>query len=203
MHSAESREIIIPHSEPIKPASHVRSTLIQSSLATLKTLDLYERYLEVLPVQHHESILEAIAPAWLPVETALAHYQACDDLQLDLDQLLAIGERVGDRMQGSFMETLTRAARGAGVTPWLLLRRFDVLWGRLLQGGSIELTKVGPKDLTIEIRSAALPRFAYFRHAFCGVVRAGFKYVGVRVAYVRIAQWDLARDRFVMRAAWV
>ena len=202
-HSAEFREIIIPHSEPLTSASHVRSTLIQSSLATLKTLDLYERYLDVLPLQHHETILGAIAPSWLPIELALVHYDACDGLELGHEQLLPIGERVGDRMQGSFMETLTRAARGAGVTPWLLLKRFDVLWGRLLQGGSIELTKVGPKDLTIEIRGAALPRYAYFRHAFCGVVRAGFKYVGVRAAYVRIANWDPARDRFVMRAAWV
>jgi hypothetical protein len=116
---------------------------------------------------------------------------------------VAIGERVGDRMQGSFMETLTRAARGMGGTPWVLLKRFDVLWGRLVQGGSFELTRVGPKDLTIEIRSAQLPRYAYFRQAFCGVVRAGFKYVGTRAAYVRIGRWEERSDSFTMQAAWV
>jgi hypothetical protein len=201
--SSDLREIIIPHHTPLTPTTGVRSTLVQSSLATLKTLGFYTRYLEVVSPQYREAILGSIAPAWLPVEVALAHYQACDDLKLSQQELITIGETVGDRMQGPFMETLTRAARGMGVTPWLLLKRFDVLWDRLMQGGSIELTKVGPKDLMIEIRSARLPRYAYFRTAFCGVVRAGYKYVGVRTAYVRAAQWDATNDRFVMRAAWV
>jgi len=200
---AGTREVIIPHASPIEPARMVRSTLIQSSLATLKTEGHYERYLGLLAPRHRETILGAISPSWLPIEVALDHYEACDALGLDQAQLVAIGERVGDRMQGSFMETLTRAARGMGVTPWVLLKRFDVLWGRLLQGGSFQLTRVGPKDLTIEIRSAQLSRYAYFRQGFCGVVRAGFKYVGTRVAYVRLGQWDAAVDRFTMQAAWV
>lgn len=200
---SEAREIIIPRANPVVRATGVRSTLIQSSLATLKTLGYFERYLQLVSPVHRETIIGTIAASWLPIEVGMAHYQACEELQLSDDQLLAIGELVGDRMQGAFMETLTRAARSIGVTPWLLLKRFDVLWGRLLQGGSLQLTKVGPKDLLIEISGASLPRFSYFRYGFCGVVRAGFKYVGVRMAYVRVAQWDEARDLFVMRAAWV
>ncbi|MEY4514767.1 MAG: hypothetical protein RLZZ450_6889 [Pseudomonadota bacterium] len=198
-----AHEVIIPHADPIRPATQVRSTLIQSSLATLKTLGLYDRYLQHLDPAQRDEIVGAIAPQWLPIRVGVAHYSACDALALGGQELLAIGESVGDRMQGAFMETLTRAARNLGVTPWLLLKRFDVLWGRLLQGGSIELVKVGPKDLTIEVRSAKLPQFVYFRTAFCGVVRAGFKYVGVRTAYVRVSSWDERADRFVMRAAWV
>ena len=199
----EAREVIIPHRVPLQAATHVRSTLIQSSLATLKTLGHIDRYLQHVDPALREEILNTIAPTWLPVAIGEAHYRACDALQLGTEQLLTMGESVGDRVQGAFMETLTRAARSLGVTPWSLLKRFDVLWGRLLQGGSIELTKVGPKDLMIDIRSARLPQFEYFRTAFCGVVRAGFKYVGVSVAYVRIARWEAAHDRFVMRAAWV
>lgn len=118
-------------------------------------------------------------------------------------ELLAIGESVGDRMQGPYMETLTRTARNLGVTPWVLLKRFDSLWGRLLQGGSFELVRVGPKDLTIEICNARLSASSYFRAAFCGVVRAGYKYVGARAAYVRVASWEPRADRLVMSAAWV
>jgi hypothetical protein len=201
--TTSQREIIIAHRAVISPATQVRSTLLQSSLATLKVLGHYERYLQVVAREHRDTILETIAPTWLPINVALAHYRACDDLRLNDDQMIAMGEATGDRMQGSFMETLTRAARGMGVTPWVLLKRFDVLWDRLLQGGSIELTKVGPKDLTIEVSKAGLPSFSYFRTAFCGVVKAGYKYVGVRAAYVRVTQWDPSRDRFVMRAAWV
>jgi len=198
-----AREVIIPHAVPIRPATHVRSTLIQSSLATLKTLNHYDRYLQLIDPAQRDEIVEAIAPSWLPIQAGMAHYRACDALGLSGPELLAIGEKVGDRMQGAFMETLTRAARSMGVTPWVLLKRFDVLWGRLLQGGSIELIKEGPKDLTIDVRAARLPQCEYFRTAFCGVVRSGFKYVGVRMAYVRVASWDEPKDRFVMRAAWV
>jgi hypothetical protein len=201
--NAGGREIIIPRAQPIVKASAVRSTLLQSSLATLKTLGHFERYLKLVSPVHRETIVGTIAASWLPIEVGVAHYEACQNLQLSDEQLLVIGELVGDRMQGAFMETLTRAARSMGVTPWVLLKRFDVLWGRLFQGGSLQLTKVGPKDLLIEIAGASLPRFEYFRYGFCGVVRAGFKYVGVRMAYVRVAQWDASRDVFVMRAAWV
>jgi len=203
MSDVTAREVIIPHKVPLRAATHVRSTLIQSSLATLKTLGHIDRYLQHLDPAQRDNIVNAIAPAWLPIEVGEAHYRACDALELSNEQLLAMGESVGDRVQGAFMETLTRAARSLGVTPWLLLKRFDVLWGRLLQGGSIELTKVGPKDLMIDIRSARLPQFAYFRTGFCGVVKSGFKYVGVSAAYVRVTRWEAGNDRFVMRAAWV
>lgn len=200
---SDLREIILPHTSPQRPASYVRSTLIQSSLATLRALGHFDAYAKRLPKELHGPILDAIAPAWLPIELGVAHYRACDMLELSEDQLVTIGEHVGDRMQGAFMETLTRAGRAMGLTPWVLLKRFDVLWGRLFQGGSIELTKVGPKDLTIEVRHASPLHSAYFRRAFCGVVQAGYKYVGVRAAYVRIARWEAPQSRFVMRAAWV
>ena len=102
-----------------------------------------------------------------------------------------------------FMSTLVKTVRATGVTPWVLLERFDRLWGRLFQGGSVQLVKVGPKDLTIELRGARLTRFEYFRTAFIGVVRAGFKLVGVRAAYVKHGTWQASADRFVMSAAWV
>jgi hypothetical protein len=200
---SDAREIIIPHTSPQRPATHVRSTLIQSSLATLRTFGHFDAYAKHLPAELREPIVDTIAPTWLPIELGAAHYRACDQLELSEEQLVEIGEHVGDRMQGAFMETLTRAGRAMGLTPWVLLKRFDVLWGRLFQGGSIELTKVGPKDLTIEIRLAAPLHSPYFRRAFCGVVRAGFKYVGGRATHVRIARWEEPQSRFVMRAAWV
>jgi hypothetical protein len=200
---AQTADVIIPHKAPMRLATHVRSTLLQSSLATLRIRGYMDRYLALLEPQHREEIVGSIAPSWLSVELGEAHYRACDALNLGSEELMLIGESVGDRMQGSYMETLTRTARNLGVTPWLLLKRFDSLWGRLFQGGSIQLVQTGPKDLTIEILGARLSRSLYFRTGFCGVVRAGYKYVGVRGAYVKISQWDERKDRFVMNAAWV
>jgi hypothetical protein len=197
------REVIIPHLSPLTSATHVRSTLLQSSLNFLRERGHFERYLKLVDAEHRETIIASLAPIWLPIEVGIAHYRACDALQLPPDELVAIGESVGDRIQGTFMKTLVQSARLAGVTPWVLFKRFDRMWGRLFQGGSIEVLKIGPKDLTVEIRGARISQFGYFRTGFTGVVRAGFKIVGVRAAYVNEAPWESKLDRFVMRAAWV
>jgi hypothetical protein len=199
--TAESN-VVIAHASPIILATHVRSTLVQSSINLLRVRGHFDAYIRLLPAEFHQPVLGTIAASWLPIDIGLAHYRACDALFLDPAELIIIGEAVGDRIQGTFMRTLTQAVRGAGVSPWTLFKRFDRLWDRLLVGGSVQLIKVGPKDLAIEVRSARLPQFQYFRTAFCGVVRAGFKFVGVQTAYVKVSRWDSAADRFVMRAAW-
>jgi hypothetical protein len=197
------REVIIAHRSPLTLATYVRSTLLQSSLAFLRERGHYQRYLAQVSSTHRETIVGSLAPVWLPIEAGVAHYRACDALQLDHKELVAIGEAVGDRIQGTFMKTLVQTARAAGATPWVLFKRFDRMWDRLFQGGSVEVVRVGPKDLTVEVAGAQLPQFEYFRTAFTGVVRAGFKFVGVRASYVHQSPWDARLDRFVMRAAWV
>ena len=196
-------EKVIAHLPVIRTATHVRSTLIQSSINSLRDAGHFDRYVELLDPAHREAVLHTLAPTWLPLEVGLAHYGACDALKLDSFQLRDIGERVGDRIQGTFLKTLTRGVRAVGITPWTLLNHFDRLWSRLFQGGSVELTRKGPKDVTIEIRGAVIPRFEYFRVGFCGVVRNGFKFVGVANPYVNIVQWSKAKDEFSMHAAWV
>jgi hypothetical protein len=200
---AVSVEKVVAHLPVIHVATHVRSTLIQSSLNSLKDAGHFDRYVRLLDPIHVEAVLHTLAPTWLPLEVGVAHYGACDALRLDAMQLREIGERVGDRIQGTFLKTLTRGVRAAGITPWTLLNHFDRLWCRLFQGGSVELTRKGPKDVTIEVRSAVIPRFEYFRVGFSGVVRAGFKFVGVKNPYVNIVRWNERKDEFTMHAAWV
>ena len=196
-------EKVIAHVPVIRTATHVRSTLIQSSLNGLKDAGHFDRYLEVLDPVHREAVLHTLAPTWLPLAVGLAHYAACEALNLDAYQQREIGERVGDRIQGTFLKTLTRGVRAVGITPWTLLGHFDRLWARLFQGGSVELTRTGPKDVTIQICGAVIPRYEYFRIGFSGVVRNGFKFVGVANPYVNIVQWNAAKDEFSMHAAWV
>jgi hypothetical protein len=202
LNSGVEREVIIPHQAPPSSATHVRSTLLQSSLNFLRERGHMDRYERIVPAEHRDAILGTLAPTWHPIEVGLAHYGACDRLGLPPAELVAIGQAVGDRIQGTFMKTLVQSARAAGVTPWLLFKRFDRMWDRLFQGGSIELVKVGPKDLTVEVLGGRCSQYQYFRTAFTGVVRAGFKFVGVRAAYVNEGPWDSRRDSFVMRAAW-
>jgi hypothetical protein len=196
-------EILIAHTRPLRAATHVRSTLIQSSVNMLKARGHFDSYVQLLPEPYHEAILGTVAAAWMPIDVGIAHYRTCDALALSTEELLAIGEAVGDRIQGVFLKTLTQAVRGAGVNPWMILKRFDRLWARLVRGGSVQLVVAGPKDAAIEVLSSQLPHYQYFRTGFCGVVRAGFKLAGVEVVYVKVSRWDRGADRFVMRAAWV
>jgi hypothetical protein len=187
----------------IATATHVRSTLLQSSLGFLRERGHYARYLEIVSPEHRETIVTTLAPVWLPIDVGIAHYRACDALDLPPSEHVAIGESVGDRMQGTFLKTIVQGARAAGVTPWLIFKRFDRMWERLFMGGSVEIVKLGPKDLTVEICGAPPLEFQYFRTAFTGVVRAGFKLAGVRAAYVNETPWNPGSERFLMRAAWV
>jgi hypothetical protein len=196
-------EKVIPHAPVIRDATHVRSTLLQSSINSLRDAGHFNRYIEILDPAYRETVLHTLAPTWLPIAVGVAHYGACDALKLDALQLRDIGERVGDRIQGTFLKTITRGVRAIGVTPWTLLNHFDRLWGRLFQGGSVELTRTGPKDVTIEIRNGIIPQFEYFRIGFSGVIRNGFNFVGVKNPHVNIVKWDPAKDSFSMHAAWV
>jgi hypothetical protein len=197
------REIVLPHVQPIRPATHVRSTLIQSSLKALKARGHEEGYLRALDPKFRDQIISSVAPTWLPIEVGAAHYGACDSLHFGQSELLDIGEAVGDRVQGVFISPFTQAAKVAKISPWVALKYFDKIWVKIFQGGSIELIKVGPKDLLIDIREAQLPRYEYFRIGFCGVVKAAFKLGGTKTVQVTTDKWSISGDRLSIRASWV
>jgi len=158
--------------ESAQPSSHIRSTLISSSVQTLKDRGHYERYLALLPEEHHEAVLLTLAATWLDIEHGIAHYRACDALHLPRSELVAIGGGVGDRIQGTFLGQLAKGARGVGANPWIPLLRFGGLWGRVLQGGGVRVIKLGPKDARIDVRNSPLHEIEYFRVAFHGIVMA-------------------------------
>jgi hypothetical protein len=185
------------------PVTAVRSTLIQSSLNTLRKRGHFERYLGLLDVQHKATLLETLAPEWLSMEAATAHYAACDALALSQGELQEIGEDVGERIQGTFLGTLVRKARSVGLTPWILLGQFQRLWERLMQGGGVCLLKVGPKDCSVDVRGLALCDYAYFRAAFCGVVASGIKLGAGKAVSVRSHGTGGYGQRCVLKSSWV
>lgn len=198
---AEENLIALPTS--IQRVTAVRSTLLQSSLNALRNRGHYERYLGLLAPAQREIILGTLAPEWMPMETALAHYEACDGLGLGADELNQVGEDVGNRIQGTFIGTIVRKARTVGLTPWVPLMQFHRLWERLMQGGGVGLYQPGPKDARIEVRLLPLARYAYFRAAFCGVVASGIKLGAGRAVSVRVSDSRSVEERIVFRASWV
>lgn len=199
----EGAECVIALPSSIRPVTAVRSTLIQSSLTTLKEHGYFERYLAELNTRHRDTILQSLAPEWLPLDVAVAHYGACDALRLSNDQLLSVGESVGNRIQGTFIATLLKRARSIGLTPWVPFGQFDRLWQRLMQGGAVALYKKGPKDASIDVRNLPLARFTYFRAAFCGVIASGAKLGAGRAVSVRISDAREVETRLVFTVSWV
>jgi hypothetical protein len=197
-------ELLVPHVEPVLRASTVRSTLLQQSLKGLKLHGLYDRWCDQIEQSDRQRIVEAIAPEWLPIELGLAHYEACDRLDVDDDLLGIIGEGTGQRVQSTLLATSAKLAQTVGMTSSVAAHSFSRIWPRLFQGGSIEFVKVGPKDSRLEVRAAVLSRSRYFRAALCGNLRAAFKLVaGARVAYTKAQPYDASRDRFVVVLSWV
>jgi hypothetical protein len=176
---------------------------LQSSVAQLRARGHFERYLARLDPDRRDILLGPHPPTWTPIDGALAHYRACERLDLSIEERVVLGEAVGDKIQGPFVAALVQSARAVGLSPYTLLGRFDALWERLFQGGSAQVTKTGPKDVTIELVGAKLPRYDYFRTGFTGIVKAGFRLVGTRAAYAQQVGWDSRSDRFVLRVSWV
>ena len=95
-----------------KQVTHIRSTLLMSSQTTLREHGLFERYASLLPADVRQEILQLGAPSWLPLRLGMAHYQACQLLALDEDQVVEIAKAVAMHREGSFLGiALNLAAR--------------------------------------------------------------------------------------------
>jgi hypothetical protein len=66
--------------------------------------------------------------------------------------------------------------RGAGVTPWAVLKNVPRLWDRVYQGGAGPCVKqLGPKEAEVELAGLPLLAIAYFRNAYRGAFLAGLE----------------------------
>jgi hypothetical protein len=148
----------------------VRGSLIASSIETLRQLKFFDRYIEHLPAEYHERVLYALAASWVPLEVAMAHYAACDAMQLSETELYQIGSSVSQRIMGTFLGTLMRTA-AAIVPTGSILRHYPRLWDRLLMGGGCSVSMLGPKEARIESRGVPMFRYRYFRVAYTGLIR--------------------------------
>ncbi|MEY4550482.1 MAG: hypothetical protein RL685_6677, partial [Pseudomonadota bacterium] len=75
-------EALLEFPYPLEPITAIRSTLITSSLASLRLRDLLPQYEAAQQSAHRETILRCVAGEWLPLEVGFAHYRACDALGL-------------------------------------------------------------------------------------------------------------------------
>jgi len=162
-------ETLIPLPEHIEATTSVRSTVLLTSLQALRARGFYERYISLLPPRWHEE-MAALAGQFVPVSVALAHYGACDGLELPEEEIVAIGASVGLVANRSTLSAVVRLAKEAGVTPWAPLGMIDKILAHSWVGGAITVVKIGPKDARLEWHEQPCAASRYFRLGFVGVL---------------------------------
>ena len=180
-------ELLADHLSAYGPmVTQVRGSLIASSIATLRSNNLLDRYLACLPRDQHDSVLYVLAASWVPVELALVHYGACDAMQLTEAELTTMGQSVSERLMGTFLATLVRSAAKIITPSSLPLRQYPKLWDRLFMGGSCSISMLGDSDARIESRGVPMFRYRYFRVAYAALIRgAGLMFRPTMSARIR------------------
>ena len=155
----------------LPPVTSIRSTLLTSSLKTLDERRLTDSYFRLLAQEHREPIRNQIAGVWIPIETAVAHYRACDALGLSPVDQLEIGLHVGQKIQGTLLGTLVTLTKQAGATPWMFLSRLNRLYDRLVIGGGLAVYEVAAKEAVVRVYNVPLFEIPYFETAWRGVIQ--------------------------------
>jgi hypothetical protein len=195
-------EIVLAFPEPIPHLKHIRSTLVQGGLASIKAGDLYDAYVAAVAPAVREELEAAVAGMWIPVETAVAHYLACDHLGLSSESAAQRGRTTFDRTKGLLLGTAIGVAKGAGVTPWSLVPYLQRFWLRGLDGGGVQAIKVGPKEMRIDVVGCPLLQSHYFRAALRGLAAGLFELVSHKV-YVHEVPGGRPETAIALRVQWV
>ena len=196
-------ELVLDYPKPLEATTLIRSTLLTSSLGSLRARGLFERYDALQTSAHRETILNCVAGEWLPLEVGHAHYQACDALGLSVEEQIAIGKDVSHRIHETFLSLMVKMARGVGMTPWLLLPKGNMMQSRLHVGGGIRITKLAPKSVRVELARLTLLDIPYVRHGLVGVYTAAVELLAKNVAtrIVKTESFDPTR-LLVLRIDW-
>lgn len=157
-------------------ATHLRGTVLASSLSAIEGLGMRDDYFATLAPEHHDAIRGLVVNDWIPMALALAHYGALETMGLAGEVARDNGRKVADRVQKSYLATLVRAL-GVGITPWSILPRTQSVLDRLLLGSTVAVYKVGPKDARIEMHGIPIARYAYVRSGWSGMIEGGLDLV--------------------------
>ena len=202
---ANGATIVLDHLSAHGPyVTHMRGTLLVNSIEHLRQLGVYERYLELLDARYREQIMFAIASSWIPIEVALVHYQACDDLKLSAPDCQALGSMMAERIANTFLGTVLRVTRSAGGQSfWSLMSQNSRIWDRMYLGGGVTVLQVGPKDAVLENHGLPLVTTRYWRSVYEAYWRA-LGALFAKVAFVKVVR---AREphphRIAIAGSWV
>jgi hypothetical protein len=179
----------------------VRSTLLCFGLQELRARNRIDDYRRALPTWAHAAIFEAVAGVWLPIEVVMAHFGACESLDMSAQECFDIGGASGRRLSTSSLGALARMATQVGASPSTVLAVYHRLWSRVFDGGVVDITTVGPKEAIIAYRDLPFAKFAYCQHTLRGANDSAFRLVA-KTLYLRALPGN-TDDSFALRLSWV
>jgi hypothetical protein len=201
--SHSGRDVLIARDASAGPVLAVRTLMLQSSLAQLRQQGHFDLYASFMAKDVLEQLCSEVAPGWIPVELALAHYEACDNLMLTPEQVAQLGRSTGDRLMETTFGTLTKRSREPDFEVWAVAEQLHRIWGRLYQGGSVQVTRLSSRDQLIELFGFTLNRSLYYRYGNLAVVAQMFAGLGLKIAAAKIASYSAARDECAIRLSWL
>jgi hypothetical protein len=201
----ESR-LVVDHVCPHGPhAISIRGSMLIASLRLLKDSGHYPTYEAMLPSEHRDAMVGALAGSWLPIELWRVHFDTVDGLNLSDTQLSRMGGVVGARILDSLFGTLVRAARQAGTEAgiWLGFRQADRIWTRIFQGGGVVVIQTGPKDAIVEVSGLPVASSRFFRVAFSAFVRGAMMLVAKSCFVKPVVSRNPRPDSLAVSVSWV
>jgi hypothetical protein len=198
----EVRHILFPHDPNRKPLTAVRRMLIHSSIRELQQMGYYERYRDLILPQSLARISELIGPGSMPVELALEHYQACDQLGLSDEQTYTAGLRAGENIGDALMVASKQLGSSTERSAWDMIGAFYRMSRRIYEGGSSQYVKLGPNMLQIENRLNPLFSVRYYRVAYGGFIHRAFSKIGIEVDDFRLSSYRTEHAEIDARIRW-
>lgn len=199
----ETKEIIVAHDHGRGPLTAVRRMLVHSSISGIQAAGLYHRYTSVISPSALAEINELIGPGWMPVELVIVHYEACDRLGLDDEQIQTQGLRAGDAMGNALLVANNQLADATGEgAAWDKVLAFSRMGRRIHEGGSAQYVKLGPNVLLIEHKGNPLFAIPYYRTAHLGFLRKTFSRVGIDITDIKLSPFRSADAQTEARVTW-
>ena len=187
MMEGRGEEVVVglPSPRNLAPrTTHVRGGWLSSSLRTLREGGYYTRYMAALPEDHRATMSALAAGEWLPIEVAIAHYAACDRLDIPVNELVGIGTTAARYANHAVISVAAKLATGAGATPWTIYGQAQRLWDRTFMGGAVGVTKLGPKEMRLEVVGWPCAGYRHTRIGLRGVLTGVAEYFCTK-AYAR------------------
>lgn len=202
-YSAVQSEPFLESTSPFgDQVTDVRGILIAGSRAGLKSLGVYEQYVAAIPSLHRDALVYFVASSWLPLDVTLAHFEACDSLNLTRTAYEEIGKSLSDRLTQTFFSGALRAVRAVGVDAqmWWSLSRADRLIQRLYKGGRVTIHRRGPKDALLELSGFPFASSPYYRNVVVCEMRVMMSLL-CRALVVRLE--PSAKSTLAISLSWV